>query len=193
MNSSKSHEPASFSHSALHGAPAQPAGKIPALHRVPASLARRFQQVCSGVLAEVTQPEGLTAIQYAALASLDENSGLAQRQLANDLGIDVVSTGQLVDRLEAMRLVRREDHPTDRRTHSLVLTAEGEKRRRQMRPKMQAAQKRILAPLTPEEQATLIDLLTRVIEGNESYARPGNGRQKPRRSGNMSPTTGGGK
>ena len=34
---------------------------------------------------------------------------------------------------------------------------------------------------TDEEKTTLLALLTRVVEGNEAYAKPGNGRRRPRR------------
>jgi hypothetical protein len=44
-----------------------------------------------------------------------------------------------------------------------------------------AAQERLLAPLAKAERAALLDMLVRVIEANDSYARPGNGRRKPRR------------
>jgi hypothetical protein len=43
------------------------------------------------------------------------------------------------------------------------------------------AHDRILAPLSKEQRSTLIELLTRVIESNEPYARPGNGRRHPRK------------
>jgi MarR family transcriptional regulator, temperature-dependent positive regulator of motility len=46
---------------------------------------------------------------------------------------------------------------------------------------MMSTQDRILAPILPAERDILIALLTRVIEGNEIYARPGNGRWRPRR------------
>jgi hypothetical protein len=41
-----------------------------------------------------------------------------------------------------------------------------------------AACARIVAPLTAKESGTLMDLLIRVIESNEAYARPGLGRRK---------------
>jgi hypothetical protein len=53
--------------------------------------------------------------------------------------------------------------------------------RRRLRPSLLAAQERLLAPLTKAERLALLDMLARVIEANDSYARPGNGRRKPRR------------
>ena len=41
---------------------------------------------------------------------------------------------------------------------------------------------RVLKPLTPAERTSLIDMLVRVLEANDAYAKPGNGRRKPRKA-----------
>jgi hypothetical protein len=46
----------------------------------------------------------------------------------------------------------------------------------------------LLAPLVKAERAALLDMLARVIEANDAYARPGNGRRKPRRRADSHPT-----
>jgi hypothetical protein len=74
---------------------------VPQVHRHAGHLARRFQQICLGVIAEVLAPEGLTPVQYAALASLDDAPGIEQRRLAHRIGIDPVSAHHLVDGLAA--------------------------------------------------------------------------------------------
>jgi len=38
-----------------------------------------------------------------------------------------------------------------------------------------------MGPLSADEQKQFIELLVRLVEGNEAYARPGNGRRKPAR------------
>ena len=45
-------------------------------------------------------------------------------------------------------------------------------------PNALAISKETLAPLDAKERETLMDLLVRVIEWNEAYARPGLGRRK---------------
>jgi hypothetical protein len=47
-----------------------------------------------------------------------------------------------------------------------------------LRPKGRTQQDRILAPLTPEERPLFLDMLTRLVEAHEAYARPGNGRRR---------------
>src|SRR3954469_6551829 len=95
---------------------------IPPRHRVPSFLAQRFHQLCLGILTEVVEPAGLKLKEYGALTVLHGEPGIEQRRLATLLGIDQVSAGQLVDRLEQRGLVDRRAHPTDRRVHALFLT-----------------------------------------------------------------------
>jgi DNA-binding MarR family transcriptional regulator len=131
-------------------------------------LARRFNQICLGVTAEILAAQNLTPLTFGVLAAVLEEPGSGQRQLASRMGVDAVSLGQMIDFLEQNGLVKRELDPDDRRA-------------RRLRPVLLAAQERLLAPLSKSERVALIDMLVRVIEANDSYARPGNGRRKPRR------------
>jgi DNA-binding MarR family transcriptional regulator len=168
-------------------APSDPGGRrsdgtlVPPSHRVPSVLAFRFHQLCLGIMAEVLAPEGLKGVEYGALTMLDAEPGIDQQSLALRLGIDKVSAGQMLDRLERAGLVKRGLDPRDRRVRVLDLTPAGRTLRRRLQPSALAAQHRILAPLRPEDRGSLIALLSRVIEGHGEYARPGNGRLPPRR------------
>ncbi|MDP9096533.1 MAG: MarR family winged helix-turn-helix transcriptional regulator [Pseudomonadota bacterium] len=149
-------------------------------HRVPAHLARRFHQICLGAAAEVVEPAGITPAEYGLLAAVDDCPGLDQRQLAASLGIDAVSAGQTIDRLEAGGWITRQMDPRDRRVRLIDPTPAGTALRASLRPAALAVQRRIMAVLSQEEQTLFLDLLTRLVEGNQSYARPGNGRRRPR-------------
>ena len=72
---------------------------VPQAHRVPAHLARRFQQFCLGGTAAILEQEGLTPIEYGVLAAVDDHPGQDQRGIAARLGIDAASTSQIADRL----------------------------------------------------------------------------------------------
>ena len=96
--------------------------------------------------------------------------------------MDRASVGQLVDELEVLRLVERRINGADRRARQLYLTPAGKKLRQRLRPKLLAAQARVLSALTPTEQDQLINLLTRVIEANAAHIRLGAGRRRPRRT-----------
>ena len=154
---------------------------VPPSHRVPSFLAMRFNQLCLGIMSEVVGAEGLNTKSYGALTTLDAEPGIDQQQLAARLGIDKVSAGQLVDRLERDGLISRRLDPTDRRARVLHLSPKGLALRRRLQPAALSAQDRILSALLPKERSTLIDLLTRVVSSQSIYARPGNGRSRPRR------------
>jgi MarR family transcriptional regulator, temperature-dependent positive regulator of motility len=149
-------------------------------HRVPAHLARRFHQMCLGVTAEILVHEDLTPMEYGVMAAIQEAPGSGQRQLADRMGVDQVSLGQMIDVLETRKLVERRIDPDDRRARRLHLTRRGGEMRQGLRPTLLAAQERLLAPLSKAERAALLDMLVRVLEANDAYARPGNGRRKPR-------------
>ena len=153
--------------------------RVPSIHRVASHLARRFNQICVGVIQEATEPEGLMPIEYAVLVAVEERPGIDQRGVAKRLGIDPATTGKLVDRLERAGVIARRVDATDRRARALHITPRGVAIRQRVRPAMAVQHNKILAPLSPDERTTLIDLLTRVVEGNESYARPGHGRRAP--------------
>ena len=155
-------------------------GVLPS-HRVPAHLARRFNQICLGVTAEILSAEGLTPLLWGVLAAILEEPGRGQKQVAQRMGVDAVNFGQMVEELEDKGLIERRVDPNDRRARKLYVTERGASLRRRLRPAALAAQERLLAPLDADERIALLDMLVRIIEANDSYARPGNGRRKPQR------------
>jgi MarR family transcriptional regulator, temperature-dependent positive regulator of motility len=158
-------------------------------HRVPAHLARRFHQICLGVTAETLVNEDLTPMLWGVLSAVLEEPGSGQWQLAARIGVDAATFGQMIESLEQKGLVIREVDPDDRRARQLYGTKQGAALRQRLRPSLVAAQERLLAPLSKAERTALLDMLVRLVEAHESYARPGNGRRKPRRKANSKPKT----
>jgi DNA-binding MarR family transcriptional regulator len=149
------------------------------IKRIATPLARRFAQICTAALADMTAEVDLTPLQYAALTYLFDEPDIDQNGLAARLGVDRTSAGQLVDQMESNGLVERRVNGADRRARMLRLSTRGTKLRERLRPKAHLVQARLLGTLTPTEREILLELLVRVIEANESYARPGAGRRKP--------------
>ena len=149
------------------------------IKRIATPLARRFAQVCTGVLAEMTTEADLSPLQYAALSYLFDEPDIDQNGLAARLGVDRTSVGQLLLGMERKGLVERHINGADRRARLLRLSKSGTKLRERLRPKAHMVQARLLSALTATEREVLLDLLLRVIEANESYARPGAGRRRP--------------
>ncbi|HEX4892611.1 MAG TPA: MarR family winged helix-turn-helix transcriptional regulator [Hyphomicrobiaceae bacterium] len=155
------------------------ASRASAKARLPAHLARSFNQVCLGITAEVTQSVGLTPIEFSVIACLADEPDTGQSGLAARLGMDPVNAHHIVYRLEGAGLVERLLNPADRRAHVLRLTEAGRAIHDRTRPAAHEAQERILSPLAPEERPVLLDLLARLVGAHESYARPGSGRRRP--------------
>lgn len=151
---------------------------VPPRHRVASHLARRFHQVCVGLTSEITEPAGLTPVEFSVLTALNDAPDIDQGTLALRLGVDAVTAHNLANRLEALGHLDRRIKAGDRRARVLRLSAQGKAVHDGLRPKARAQQERILAPLTPEERPLFLDMLTRLIEAHEAYARPGHGRRR---------------
>lgn len=158
---------------------------VPAIHHRPAHLARRYNQACQAHVAAALAGQGLVSIEYGALASLAEEPGIDQRRLAEALGIDRNSAGQIAEALAQRGLIRREVDPADRRGRHLFLTDAGRALRDAVRPAMLAANARALEPLDPAERDMFLRLLIRLVDHHEAVAQPGAGRRprSPARSG----------
>jgi DNA-binding MarR family transcriptional regulator len=64
--------------------------------------------------------------QYSVLTVIGANPGLSQMAVAKRLGIERARLVHLLDSLERRKLVRRVKSKSDRRSHALHLTAQGE-------------------------------------------------------------------
>jgi MarR family transcriptional regulator, transcriptional regulator for hemolysin len=80
------------------------------LHDVARVLKKRLEQHSRG--------SGLTWSQI--LAYLAQNEGINQKGLAELLDIEPITLGRIVDKLEALRLIKRNPHPTDGRRWLLI-------------------------------------------------------------------------
>ena len=65
---------------------------------------------------------------YSVLTVIGANPGLSQMAVAQRLGIERARLVHLLDSLEERKLVKRVRSKTDRRSHALHLTAQGERR-----------------------------------------------------------------
>jgi len=149
--------------------------------RHPIALARRFYQIATAVTAEVHENDktGLRHLEFGVMVRLHDTPGLDQNSLADWMALDRTTISTLVFRLEQQGLIERAVNGADRRARMLRLTSKGKGLHDRVREKTVAAQARILSVLTPAERRSLVDLLARVIEANQAYARPGAGRRRP--------------
>lgn len=148
------------------------------IRKVPAPLARMFQQICTSIIADALADTDFVQLEFAALMYISDVPGIEQWQLAQTIGMDRNSASLLADQLEKKGLAERRIDATDRRARKLYLTTNGERTIGKLMPKVRAGNERILAPLLPSERILLVELLVKLIQGNSKHARPGAGRRK---------------
>jgi MarR family transcriptional regulator, transcriptional regulator for hemolysin len=83
------------------------------LHDVARLLKKRFEQN--------SRASGLTRSQWQVLTYLAQNEGINQAGLAELIEIEPITLGRIIDKLETLRLTKRNPHPTDRRRWLLHL------------------------------------------------------------------------
>jgi len=99
--------------------------------------------------------------QYSVLVVIGANAGLSQADLAESLGIERARMVHLLDRLEQRSLIERQPSNTDRRSHALHLTKEGQRVLRRARALAAAHEERLAGMLGETERAHLLDLMRR--------------------------------
>src|ERR1700704_5547803 len=79
---------------------------------------------------DLAAEHGLSAVQAKVLLQLQPDGALTMRTLAGQLQYDASNLTGVVDRLEALGLVRRQSHPHDRRAKGVLLTDSGQRTRK---------------------------------------------------------------
>jgi DNA-binding MarR family transcriptional regulator len=131
----------------------------------------RLDEQIGYVLRRVTQrhlaifaaaiPE-ITTTQFAVLARLAETGPLSQNQLGRAVAMDAATIKGVVDRLIRLRLVATTADPQDRRRLTVALTDEGARLYKSRIETALQVSRDTQAPLTAEEQAALMTLLSRL-------------------------------
>lgn len=135
------------------------------IYAMPGHLIRRMHQASQAIFDIEMAKAGwdLTSVQYAALTAIAARPGLDQATLASAIAFDRVTTGGVIDRLEAKGLVRREIAKGDRRSRRLHLQAAGDAALDGARPVVRAIQTKMMSGLTGKEQAVLTRLLQKAL------------------------------
>lgn len=128
-------------------------------------LIRRLHQQSTQIFLAQTQGAGLdlTSVQFAALDAIEQQPGIDQARLAEDISFDRATIGGVIDRLEVKGLAERVVSDQDRRARCLHLTAAGRRLLRASRPVVEGLQADILGPLSPKERAAFIALARKAL------------------------------
>jgi MarR family transcriptional regulator, lower aerobic nicotinate degradation pathway regulator len=138
---------------------------------MPGHLIRRAQQIAVAIFMDECGPLDLTPVQFAALSAVNAYPGIDATRLAGLIALDKPTTGGAVDRLEAKGLVARATDGTDRRIKRVTITRDGKRLLKRAEGAVLKAQHRVLDPLSAAERSTFLQLLTRLVDGNNSKSR----------------------
>lgn len=137
----------------------------------PGFLVRRLHQIFTAIHLQSCERFATTPVQTSVLQILLARPGLDQAALAAEIGMDRTTTSLVLGRLETRGLLRREVDRDDRRSRCAYLTVEGEGLIREMRAAIDEAHRRLMEPIAAADQTIFLDLLTRLVAGNNDYGR----------------------
>ncbi|WP_214321946.1 MarR family winged helix-turn-helix transcriptional regulator [Nonomuraea sediminis] len=101
---------------------------------------------------------------YAVLVALDDSGPASQATLSRRTGIYRSDLVAVINELAEHDLVERAPDPDDRRRNVITLTDRGRAHLERLDEVLETLQDDLLAPLAPQERATLAALLTRLVD-----------------------------
>ena len=123
------------------------AKKVGPLANSPSHLMHRALQLALDIYAEEAGSDGLTQRQFAVLEAASLKAGLTQTELVRLTGIDRSTLADLVARMTAKGLLERERSTLDARAKAVRLSDAGLARLEAARPRVEAADRRIMGLL----------------------------------------------
>ena len=123
---------------------------------------QRQTAIWQGCMAEGVGERELTPRQFSALVKVVTHDRVTQNQLGRMVAMDPATIQGVVRRLIVRGMVARALDPMDRRTAVLTPTEAGIDLARRGVAHARRASAETLAPLTPDERRTLLDLLARM-------------------------------
>ncbi len=142
-----------------------------ALTAMPGHLLRRCQQIGVAIFLDECNGLELTPLQFAVLQTLASRGALDQVSLGGLTAMDRSSTAQVVGKLEQRKLIARKRSLADQRAKIVSITTQGKSVLAAAQPRVEAAQRRIVAPLDAQERRQLMVLLKKLAEGNNASSR----------------------
>ncbi|MGQ3039372.1 MAG: MarR family winged helix-turn-helix transcriptional regulator [Brevundimonas sp.] len=142
----------------------------PGLSGSPSHLMHRALQLALDIYSEETGPDGLTQRQFAVLEAVSHRAGLTQTDLVRATGIDRSTLADLVARMTTKGLLDREKSTLDARAKAVRLSPAGEAALAAARPRVEAADKRIMGLLPKGKRDGFLELLAELA--GEADAAP---------------------
>jgi DNA-binding MarR family transcriptional regulator len=140
------------------------------IYEHPGHLLRRAQQISVSIFFDELGDE-LTPVQYAILSQLALHPGLDQVSLAGLAAIETSTGASVCARLEEKGLLERRVIPHNRRQRALTITSDGKRMLENMQAGALRLRDRLLAPLSPAEQRSFMELLAKLVRENNAQSR----------------------
>ena len=142
-----------------------------AVYTAPGYLFRRMQQIAVAIFVEECRAFDLTPVQYAALIAIHTHPGIDATRLSAVIAFDRSTLANVIERLEAKKLIERKPSTEDKRVKLLYLTRAGAALLRDITPSVDRAQARMLQPLKPADRKALMALLSQLVDLNNEASR----------------------
>jgi len=126
----------------------------------PSHLMHRVLQLALDIYSEEAGADGPTQRQFAVMEAVAAKEGLTQTDLVRATGIDRSTLADLVTRMTAKGLLDRERSTIDARAKAVRLSEAGAELLASARPRVEAADKRIMALLPKGKRDGFIELLS---------------------------------
>jgi len=153
------------------------------LENSPSHLLHRVLQIALDIYTEETGDSALTQRQYALLLAADTTEGLTQTDLVRATGIDRSTLADMVARLIAKGLLERERSATDARANLVRLSEDGRAALNEIKPRVDAADARILSLLSPPKRDSFLKLLRKIAAVREEDATDAPRKEKGEKKG----------
>ncbi|MEQ7153639.1 MarR family winged helix-turn-helix transcriptional regulator [Brevundimonas aurifodinae] len=126
----------------------------------PSHLMHRALQLALDIYSEELGSDGPTQRQFAVMEAVSVKEGLTQTDLVKATGIDRSTLADLVARMTTKGLLTRERSALDARAKAVRLSPEGQAVLEAARPRVEAADRRIMALLPKGKRDGFLDLLS---------------------------------
>lgn len=120
---------------------------------------RRFQLWIFQDFIKTLAAVDITPTQYSVMTVIAANPGLTQMAVAKRLGIERARLVHLLDTLEQRNLVKRAVSKTDRRSHSLRLTAAGGASLQQFKTLAAEHERHVIEKIGKDNRERLLEIL----------------------------------
>jgi DNA-binding MarR family transcriptional regulator len=100
---------------------------------------------------------------FAVIQALWETDGLSISDLGEKVQLEKSTMTSLIDRMEAAGLLRRDDHPTDRRAYRICVTVRGRELEGKLDPVVTEAYQRLTRGIPEEKLKTAAAVLQTIL------------------------------